>query len=97
MSHFAKVVNGVVVKVIAAEQTYINELPDRKTWVQTSYNTRENKHINNGSPFRGNFAGIGYTYDDVNDVFYAPKPSEGAVLNTETWSWKEAIKPATTD
>jgi hypothetical protein len=38
--------------------------------------------------FRGNYAGLGYTYDQVNDVFYAPKPAEGDwVLDTQTWLW----------
>jgi hypothetical protein len=36
---------------------------------------------------RGNYAGIGYTYDSVNDVFYAPQPSEAHILDTDTWTW----------
>ena len=33
-----------------------------------------NTHSGDGTPFRGNYAGIGYTYDADNDVFIAPKP-----------------------
>lgn len=42
MSHFAKVVDGVVEKVIVAEQDFIDT--QEGTWVQTSYNTHGNKH-----------------------------------------------------
>jgi hypothetical protein len=40
---------------------------------------------------RGNYAGIGYTYDDVNDVFIAPKPYDNWVLDTATWLWNPPI------
>ena len=40
---------------------------------------------------RGNYAGIGYTYDDVNDVFIAPKPFDNWVLDTATWLWNPPI------
>ena len=59
-------------------------------WIQTSYNTSGNKH-NSGDDskaFRGNYAGIGYTYDSENDVFYAPKPYSKWVLNETTWTWE---------
>lgn len=43
------------------------------TWVQTSYNGR----------IRYNFAGIGYSYDEVNDAFIAPKCHDEAKLNNK--------------
>ena len=90
MSHFAKVVDGKVTQVIVAEpeffETFVDSSPG--TWIQTSYNTHGNQHPE-GRPLRGNYAGIGYTYDATNDVFYAPKPSDTAVLNEETWLWEE--------
>jgi hypothetical protein len=90
MSHFAKVVDGKVTQVIVAEpeffETFVDSSPG--TWIQTSYNTHGNQHPE-GRPLRGNYAGIGYTYDATNDVFYAPKPSDTAVLNEETWLWED--------
>ena len=50
MSHFAEIINGVVGKVIVAEQDYIDTL--QGTWVQTSYNTFEGAHGLRGTPFR---------------------------------------------
>ena len=89
MSHFAKVLDGKVIQVIVAEpeffETFIDTSPGQ--WIQTSYNTLGNQHPE-GRPLRGNFAGIGYTYDAQNDVFYAPKPADNAVLNTTTWLWE---------
>ena len=81
MSHFAKInENNVVTEVIVAEQDFINSgaVGDPAAWIQTSYNTRGNVHLGpDGNPdggvaLRGNYAGIGYTYDAVNDVFVAP-------------------------
>ena len=63
-----------------------------QTCKRTSYNTIANAHSKDGTPFRGNYAGIGYTYDADNDVFIAPKPViEGKTftLNTSTWIWDE--------
>ena len=92
MSHFAKVVDGKVTQVIVAEPEFFDTFVDSSpgTWIQTSYNTHGNQHPE-GRPLRGNYAGIGYTYDATNDVFYAPKPSDTAVLNEETWLWEDTV------
>ena len=92
MSHFAKVCDGKVTQVIVAEQEFFDSFVDSSpgTWIQTSYNTRGNQHPN-GTPLRGNYAGIGYTYDSVNDVFYAPQPYPSWILNNNTWLWEAPI------
>jgi hypothetical protein len=92
MSHFAKVVDGKVTQVIVAEPEFFDTFVDSSpgTWLQTSYNTHGNQHPE-GRPLRGNYAGIGYTYDAQNDVFIAPKPSDTAVLNEETWLWEDTV------
>ena len=59
-------------------------------WIQTSYNTHGNQHPEN-RPLRGNYAGIGFTYDKTNDVFYAPKPYPSWILNKSTWLWEAPI------
>lgn len=93
MAHFAKVVDGVVAEVIVADQSYVDTLDGE--WVQTSYNTYGNQHPQ-GRPLRGNYAGLGYTYDAENDVFYAPKPAASCALDTSTWLW-EYPQPYPTD
>lgn len=95
MSHFAKVLDGKVVEVIVAEQNFIDALPDSSSWVQTSYNTYGNKHPEN-RPLRGNYAGIGYTYDSQRDAFIPPKEFASWVLNEDTCLW-EAPVPYPTD
>lgn len=96
MSHFAKIENGIVTQVIVAEQDFIDNYAEPGQWVQTSYNTRQNVHILGGTPLRGNFAGIGDIYDEVNDVFYLQKPFPSWKINSTTWTW-EAPVPAPTD
>ena len=59
-----------------------------QTCKRTSYNTVANEHTGEGTAYRGNYAGIGYTYDSDNDVFYAPKPYSKWVLNETTWTWE---------
>jgi hypothetical protein len=97
MSHFAKVVDGKVTQVIVAEPEFFDTFVDSSpgTWIQTSYNTHGNQHPE-GRPLRGNYAGIGFTYDATNDVFIAPKPFNSWVINEETWLW-EAPTPMPDD
>jgi hypothetical protein len=92
MSHFAKVVNGKVTQVIVAEPEFFDTFVDSSpgTWLQTSYNTYGNQHPE-GRPLRGNYAGIGFTYDATNDVFYAPQPFPSWILNTSTWIWESPV------
>jgi hypothetical protein len=93
MSHFAKVVDGKVTQVIVAEPDFFNTFVDTSPgeWIQTSYNTHGNQHTQGGTPLRGNYAGIGYTYDRTNDVFYSPKPFASWILNESTWLWEAPV------
>jgi hypothetical protein len=89
MSHFAKVLDGKVTQVIVAEPEFFENFVDSSpgAWIQTSYNTRGNQHPE-GRPLRGNYAGVGFTYDATNDVFYAPQPFASWTLNQSTWLWE---------
>jgi hypothetical protein len=110
MSYFAKcerTANSsamLVTEVISADQAFVDTQPG--FFVQTSYNTYGNVHYapsppaepytpDGGVALRGNYAGIGYTYDVPNDVFYAPKPTIPGdwVLNTSTWLWEDQTPP----
>ena len=65
-------------------------------WIQTSYNTSGNKH-NSGDDskaFRGNYAGIGYSWDEDNNIFWPKKPYASWVKDTATASWKSPIGDA---
>ena len=93
MSHFAKVTDGKVTQVIVAEKeffdTYVDSTPGE--WIQTSYNTQGGKHLLSGTPLRGNYAGIGYTYDRANDVFYAPQPFPSWTISAPDWTWQAPV------
>ena len=99
MAHYAKVLDGKVVDVIVAEAEFFDTFVDTEpgNWIQTSYNTYGNQHygydsngnyvVDGGTPLRGNFAGVGYTYDSTHDAFYTEKPDASWTLNTSTFLW----------
>ena len=100
MSHFAKIENGVVTFVTVGRQEDDGrelELCERTgdTYRQTSYNTHGGVHYTDGVPsadqskaLRKNYAGIGYTFDEVRDAFIPPKPFESWILNEDTCLWE---------
>ena len=59
-----------------------------QTCKRTSYNTIGNEHNDSGTAYRGNYAGIGYTYDASNDVFIASKPYASWTMDESTWTWE---------
>ena len=63
-------------------------------WIQTSYNTLNNQHSLGGTALRGNYAGIGYTWDEENNIFWPPKPYASWVKNTTTAAWESPIGDA---
>ena len=107
MSHFAKVVDGIVTRVIVAEPEFFNTFVDTSPglWLQTSYNTRGGTHYQPDSntpsedqskALRKNYAGVGYSYDKDKDAFIPPKPYNSWVLNDESCLW-EAPTPYPND
>ena len=68
-------------------------------WIQTSYNTSGNQHKLGGTPLRGNYAGIGFEWDEDNNVFWPKSPYASWVKDLATVSWKSPIvdAPALTD
>lgn len=96
MSHFAKVVDGIVEIVIVAEQDFIDDHCEG-TWVQTSYNTRGGVHLgqdlmpDGGIALRKNYAGVGYTYDEDRDAFIPPQPFASWTLNEDTCLWDSPV------
>jgi len=80
MSHYAKV---------NAEEEFFDTFMDSSpgTWLRTSYNTRGGVHSLNGTPFRKNYAGVGFAYDKTRDAFIPPKPYPSWTLNEDTCLW----------
>jgi hypothetical protein len=58
---------------------------------RTSYNTHGGVHQLGGTPFRKNYAGIGYTYDQTRDAFIPPKPFDSWTLNEDTCRWEAPV------
>ena len=65
-------------------------------WIQTSYNTQGNTHKSgdDSKAFRGNYAGIGYEWDEDNQIFWSKKPHASWVKDIATASWKSPIGDA---
>lgn len=98
MGHYAKVVNGIVTKVIVAEPEFFNNFVDDSAgeWIQTSYNTRGGIHYqpdtdipsdDQSKALRKNYAGIGYSYDANRDAFIPSKPYDSWVLDEASCLW----------
>jgi len=96
MAHFAEIDSaGVVLRVLVVPddqedrgQEYLaDDLGLGGIWKKTSYNTRANVHLTGGTPYRKNFAGIGYTYDSASDAFIPPKLFPSWLFDEETCSW----------
>jgi hypothetical protein len=100
MAHYAFIdENNIVTEVIVGK----NEGEDGVDWEahygafqgqickRTSYNTFGGAHNTGGTPFRKNYAGIGYTYDASIDAFIPPKPFTSWVLNENTCLWDAPI------
>lgn len=88
--HFAEIdKNGIVLRVIVAEQDFIDSgaVGDPKNWIQTSYNTFAGVHKLGGEPLRKNYAGAGYTYDKSRDAFIPPKDFKSWLLDEQTCRW----------
>jgi hypothetical protein len=99
--------NNIVTEVIPGrnESEVVGGVSDWEKWYgdfrgqvckRTSYNTVGGVHLFGGTPYRKNYAGIGYTYDEARDAFIAPKPFDSWVLDEETCQW-QAPTPMPTD
>ena len=88
--------NGVEREDIGID--FLTKLTGWAIWKQTSYNTQGGVHNNNGTPFRKNHAGIGYTYDETRDAFIPPKPNLPSwILNEDTCNWEAPVAMPTTE
>lgn len=95
MAHYALLdLGGTVTAVFPGEDDYVmdwEQFYSNRLGVpckRTSYNTVGGVHLLGGSPFRRNFAGVGFTYDPVRDAFIPPKPGENYTLNEATCLWE---------
>jgi len=103
MAHFAKL--GVGNKVLTVEVVhndiatteqagidFLNNLyGTNDIWKQTSYNTIGGVHLLGGTPFRKNYASIGFKYNETKDAFIPPRPFNSWTLNEETCLWDSPI------
>ena len=97
MAHFAELdENNIVTQVIVG----VDEPLDGETiytettgtvWKKTSYNTLAGEHRLGGTPFRKNYAGIGYTYDPDRDAFIPPQPAPSWQLDEQTCQWNPPV------
>ena len=101
MAHFAEInENNIVTRVLVVgddqehrgNEFLANDLGIGGTWLKTSYNTQGGVHMLGGTPFRKNYAGIGYSYDAERDAFIPPKPFASWILNEETCTWQSPVE-----
>jgi len=94
MAHFAEIdENNIVTRVIVGvDEPLDGEAIYREftgtNWKKTSYNTVGGVHQLGGTPFRKNYAGVGYIYDPDRDAFIPPTPYPSWLLDEQTCQWK---------
>ena len=96
MAHYAFLdSNNIVTEVIVGKdesntqhdwEVYYGNIRNQ-TCKRTSYNTSAGVHLNEGTPFRKNYAGVGFTYDSVRDAFIPKQPYASWTLNEDTCNW----------
>jgi hypothetical protein len=98
MAHWAEIdENNIVLRVTVGDNNDPDEgyqwLIDNLggTWLKTSYNTQGGVHTLGGTSLRKNYAGIGYSYDELRDAFIPPKPFNSWILNEETCQWQAPV------
>lgn len=107
MAHFAQLnENNIVINVIVINDSdimingieneqigidFCNKLVPGYDWKQTSYNTYAGKHSKGNTPFRKNYAGIGFTYDPIRDAFIPPQPYPSWKLVESTCLWEPPV------
>jgi len=109
MAHYAKVFDGKVIQVIVATPSFFEEFTDDGQpgeWLQTSYNTYGGVHYDpetrepsadQTKALRKNYAGIGFSYDNVKDAFIPPQPYTSWSLNEETCLWECPVEKPDTE
>jgi len=83
--------NGVEDETVGQQYLEKHNNWPAQMWIQTSYNTFGGTHNNGGTALRGNYAGIGYTWDEGNSIFWPKKPYVSWVKHIESASWKSPI------
>ena len=101
MAHYAfldtnNIVTEVIVGIDEGEQDinweqHYGAFRDQ-TCKRTSYNTHGGIHSNGGVPFRKNYAGIGYTYDEARDAFIPPQPYASWLLDEASCLWEAPVQ-----
>jgi hypothetical protein len=103
MAYFAELDdNNIVLRVISVSNDVLldeqgNEVEQKGidfcksllggNWIQTSYNTFGNQHRTGKTPFRKNYAGVGFVYDAQRDAFIQPKPEGNVAFDEATCLW----------
>ena len=75
------------------EAFYLSMRPNATKCLRTSYNTFRNEHKLGGTAFRGNYAGIDFTYDEDDEIFYPPQPYPSWTKDSTNAKWVAPINP----
>jgi len=86
--------DGVEDELVGQQYLELHNNWPAQMWIQTSYNTVSNTHRLGGTPFRGNYAGIGYEWDEDNQIFWPKKPHASWVKNITDAKWQSPIGDA---
>jgi hypothetical protein len=104
MAHYAFIDKNNIVTQVISGRNRDNLVEGVSSWedyyagvrgekcLETSSDTYGGKHLTGGTPLRGNYASVGYIYDEVLDAFIPPKPFESWLLDKSTFNWVAPIE-----
>lgn len=105
MSYWAKVLDGKVINMMVADEsfftsgTFVETIPG--TWIECDYFTvggiryDDEQHTiisqDQSKALRANYPGVGYIYNEKEDVFHLPQPFPSWTISAPDWIWKSPI------
>ena len=87
MAYFAEIdADNIVTRVVVVDDEHDNE--EGSDWCEEFFGGGTWIRTAMDGSIRANYAGVGYSYDEVNDVFVGPKPFPSWTLDTFVFQWK---------
>ena len=94
MAHFAKLNQDnivITVNVLSNNELLVDGVDNEQKGIDFLNNLFNTNDKLGGTPFRKNYAGIGYIYNEEKDAFISTQPYPSWTLNEDTCWWEPPV------